>query len=86
MTHLSPFLRDGSAHACNDNGVVRIAAQGRAERCASAAVQLSGRISVRYVSDQSDVRRHIRSLLEKLAQHLARKRGSVESAKVERKK
>jgi hypothetical protein len=51
MTHLSPFLRDGSAHACNDNGVVRIAAQGRAERCASAAVQLSGRISVRYVSD-----------------------------------
>ena len=50
MTHLSPFLRDGSAHACNDNGVLRIAAQGRAERCAS-AVQLSGRISVRYVSD-----------------------------------
>ncbi len=35
----------------DQHGLVRIAAQGRAERCASAAVQLSGRISVRYVSD-----------------------------------
>ena len=50
MPHLSPLLRNGSAHACNDNGVVRIAAQGR-DRCAPVAVQLSGRISVRYVSD-----------------------------------
>jgi hypothetical protein len=51
MTHLSPLLRNGSAHACNDNGVVQIAARGRADRCAPVAVQLSGRISVRYVSD-----------------------------------
>ena len=50
MTHLSPLLRNGSAHACNDNGVVRIAAQGRADRCAPGGIQL-GRISVRYVSD-----------------------------------
>jgi hypothetical protein len=51
MTHLSPLLRNGSAQACNDNGAVRIAAQGRADRCAPGAVRLSGRISVRYVSD-----------------------------------
>ena len=51
MTHLSPLLRNGSARACNDNCVIRIAAQGRADGCAPVAVQLSGRISVRYVSD-----------------------------------
>ena len=51
MTHLRPLLRNGAVHACNDNGVVRIGAQGRADPCAPAAVQLSRRISVRYVSD-----------------------------------
>ena len=37
-------------------------------------------------AQQNDVRHHLRRLLNKLAQHLASKRGSVDSAQVQRKK
>ena len=52
MRQLSPLLPKVPTHACNDNGVIRIAVcQVRSNDAVRMALQLSSGISVRYVSD-----------------------------------